>query len=739
MRTASKSCWRFIKVLFGASLVCTLVPFCGAQAQSSIPLQPSLQRPSPNLEANLGDNAVATPFPVDSTSADPNDGGLRGVTRKDLLPMPGVQVVVHSVDEGIDRIVTSGKDGAFVVPNLRAGTYQLTASQDGLVARMVTVRVVAGKSLKIDMVLGPNAAMPANSNAQPSPAEPASSSAASTSSEATGPSANADSDVPPAVARKLAAMEARIEELETQLKNQSAATAPATAPNTATAPAGAPAAAPTTLSAEATPAPALNSSSTSSGSTLSTSQAATPEKKPPVEPFSLYDYTWMNGNPRNEDTPLATKYFTPEVRVDTHFMEDYNQPKDHTMGGATESFRSGEVQVEQISVGGDLRVGNARFRILTMDGLFATTTPRNDGSTVVGQWDLRDAYRYVSEAWGGYHFNVNHGLNIDAGIFVSYIGLFSYYNFDNWAYQPSYVSSNTPWFFNGIRIQWFPTAKLKIEPWIINGWQSYAKSNGRMGLGGQILWRPNGWLSFVFNNYGNGEDTPGNPARSRIHTDDSVEIKYYDKPGMGLDKMAMSFTGDLGCEYGKGGGTSCWGNHGGQPSQYFAGWMVYNRFWFHKDLFGLTLGGGYLDNPGRYLTLLPPINGADAISGSPYFPQVPGSIYKAFDGTVTFDWMPSEFVTFRTEVSYRQANVPYWSGRGGITPPGGNNGSPADYVCSNGASSGITSSGSIAADLPNVETACGNILGTEPSINDVWFPDLRKNQLVTSAAIMVKF
>ena len=50
------------------------------------------------------------------------------------------------------------------------------------------------------------------------------------------------------------------------------------------------------------------------------------------------------------------------------------------------------------------------------------------------------------------------GINVDAGIFMSYIGLFSYYNFDNWAYQPSYVSSNTPWFFNGVRVQIFPTS-----------------------------------------------------------------------------------------------------------------------------------------------------------------------------------------------------------------------------------------------------------------------------------------
>jgi len=64
-----------------------------------------------------------------------------------------------------------------------------------------------------------------------------------------------------------------------------------------------------------------------------------------------------------------------------------------------------------------------------MFGLFATTLRANDGSAA---WPMNynDAYKYVSEAWGGYHFNVNHGLNIDAGIFVSYIGLFSYYNFD---------------------------------------------------------------------------------------------------------------------------------------------------------------------------------------------------------------------------------------------------------------------------------------------------------------------
>jgi hypothetical protein len=405
------------------------------------------------------------------------------------------------------------------------------------------------------------------------------------------------------------------------------------------------------------------------------------------------------------------------------------------------------VQIEQISFGGNFHWDNVQARVLTMAGMFGVTTPRNDSSPGRGQWDLRGAYKYFSEANAGYHFNVNHGLNFDAGIFVSYIGLFSYYNFDNWAYQPSYVSSNTPWFFNGVRIQWFPTDKLKIEPWIINGWQSYGRIGSKPGLGGQILWRPKPWLSLVFNNYGMGQDTLGNGngqfGRFRIHTDDSIEVKYYDRPDNFLDKMAFSLTGDLGCEYGGPKVTSigaqgqivinnvnCHHNTATSRKQTFAGWMAYNRFWFDKDRYAVTVGGGAMNNPGRYLTLLPPINGADAISGSPYFTQNPGDPFKAWDTSLTLDWMPKQYITFRTEYGYRHANVPYWSGRGGITPgvntftsviPGPN-------------------AGSI---VPGTLFVPGPFLSPTPGFTCVaaagFCPDLRNNEAAMRFAVMVKF
>jgi hypothetical protein len=77
---------------------------------------------------------------------------------------------------------------------------------------------------------------------------------------------------------------------------------------------------------------------------------------------------------------------------------------------------------------------------------------------------------------------------------------------------------------------------------------------------------------------------------------------------------------------------------------------------------------------------MPPINGATAFSGTPYFTESPGDSFKASDAQLTGDWMPNRYVTFRLEYNHRHANVPYFSGRGGVTPPGGNVGPPGSVV-----------------------------------------------------------
>jgi Putative beta-barrel porin-2, OmpL-like. bbp2 len=536
------------------------------------------------------------------------------------------------------------------------------------------------------------------------------------------PTAVPGAELRSAIVKELEAMKQRIAELEAEL----AAGSGANASDAAKALQG------EKDELQATAAPPAMLRSAVPPAAVSQAEPLQPVTPPPtvpekIAPFSDADWTWLNGNPRNKDTAYDSKFFTPEIRADITYNYDFNKPIDDSMGGSSELFRANEIQLEQLGIGGDFHFENVRARFMTQFGTYSTATVRNDPSYAKGQWTLNEADRQLSEAWGGYHIDALHGINIDAGIFLSYIGLFSYYNFDNWAYQPSYVSSNTPWFFEGLRVQIFPTAHLKIEPWVINGWQSYASANSRKGLGGQIKYTPKPWVDIISNNYGLGHDDLYLPNRGRLHTDDSVEIKYYDHPENMIDRMAFSFTGDVGCEFGN--GVSCYGDKAGGPKQSFLGFMLYDRTWFKRDLYGLTLGGGKINNPGRYLVLLPPINGETAASAainSPYFTENPGNPFKAWDSSITFDYMPKQWITFRWEYDYRHASVPYWTGHGGITPPaflgsavGTNNGFPTQYACFDGTPSATIN-------------GCGKDGGT-------WFPDLRRDESFIDLDLMVKF
>jgi len=599
-------------------------------------------------------------------------GAIVGIVKNSAkVPVADATITATRSDGGAIRATVSGSDGVYSFADLTPGTWTITVQSDGGPdTTLSAVTVVANKATRTDIALN----------------------AATT----------------PSVAAAAVA-----------------AASPAPAP--------APAGGWTSLISEALQAP---------------------DPAPAVDlqtPFAVGDLGWMNGTTRTSTPIFDTKFFTPEIRFDVNYLQSLNHPIDHTISGSTEEFRSGEFQIEQVSFGGDFHWHNVKARFLSMFGMFSTTTPRNDASGAVGQWDLQDAYRYFSEANAGMHFDVNHGLNVDLGVFVSYIGLFSYYNFDNWTYQPSFVSSNTPWFFNGMRIQWWPTQTLKIEPWLINGWQSYAKFNSKPGFGGQILWIPNENLKVVLNSYSIGQDNlscqsqgatvgtidtlcqpqnGGNPGAAvgsfvgagrlvnyanvtRVHEDDSVLVKYYDAKGTGgagISKMAFSFTADLGCEYG--GGVNC---RSGPNRESFFGMMLYDRTWFHNDLWAVTLGGGFFSNPGRYLALTPPINGATAATGSPYFTQQPGQELFQWDSQLNFQFMPRDWVTWWTEVTYRHSSVPYWVGPGGITPPGGNNGSPAS--CVGGGNNSLT----------------GQCLPGD------WAPDLRTSEVVWGAGVMVKF
>ena len=415
--------------------------------------------------------------------------------------------------------------------------------------------------------------------------------------------------------------------------------------------------------------------------------SAQEKEETPKIPFDGIDVSWQNGSDRRtENIWKDNAIFTPSVMIDVNYTYSFNNPNDNTVVGSTALTRNNEVQLSALHFGGDFNYKNARGRFMTQLGTRSIVVPRNDYSPYKGQYQLANAYRYISEAYAGYHFNKWYGINVDAGLFMSYIGLNSFYQTENWEYQASFTSDNTPWFFNGVRVQIHPTKNLKIEPWIINGWQSYGKFNAQPGVGGNITWMPNSSLKMLTNNY-YGTDAAGIPDRKRFHSDNSILVRYFNRPeSKNISRMAFSLTGDFGFEKGAGVNGLKDGDSLQGPAQYFASAMFYNRIWFAKNKFAWTIGGGVMTNPGRYLVLyptgqaspLPNASNPTLTEGAFPFSASPGDLFKGWDCSTNIDFMPNQSITFRIEAVYRHSSVPYFAGAGGVTSQTGYSTVPLD-------------------------------------------------------------
>src|SRR5207253_1324781 len=115
---------------------------------------------------------------------------------------------------------------------------------------------------------------------------------------------------------------------------------------------------------------------------------------------------------------------------------------------------------------------------------------------------------------------------LELGIFPSYVGLESYLPQENWSYTHSFISDATPYYFFGLRLQIFATQRLKIELWLVNGWQTFGQwHEGRAG-GYFVNWRPREWLSLVDSVY-LGQEVFNDPSSLRLWTDNNAQLRYY--------------------------------------------------------------------------------------------------------------------------------------------------------------------------------------------------------------------
>lgn len=382
------------------------------------------------------------------------------------------------------------------------------------------------------------------------------------------------------------------------------------------------------------------------------------------QPFEGFNTTWINGQSRQTEFPISltdksgTPIVTAMAYVDGYFNYDFRSPKDNTYTGSSTIGRTNEFTLNLATLGIETYYKNTIGRLWLQAGSGLSLIQETDASLQRGRNNTLKGLENIREAAAGYHFDMLHGLNIEMGIFSSFIGMDSYLTQENWSYQKAIINDLVPSYFTGLRLQLFPSWRYKTELWVVNGWQSYNRWNNMPGIGWANLWRPNENIQLTSNFYV-GKDSQQDIKR--FHNDNSIAYRYYtNEKSIAISQAAISINAHFGFQ---------WGDGTTINRSNILGVAAMNRIWFCSNKLGLTLRYDFINHPGLYL----------ASSPSPIIPnaftealnQMEKPALRMHQVSISLDYMPNSFSTFRVEYGYRSCNVPYFAGSQGTTSADG--------------------------------------------------------------------
>lgn len=375
-------------------------------------------------------------------------------------------------------------------------------------------------------------------------------------------------------------------------------------------------------------------------------------------PFANKDFSWLNGSNRQPDSLLKVGPTVLSLYVDTFYAFQFRQPIDHTIFPTTTAPRHNEVSLNLASIGVELppnaidTPGGGPIGQLSLQyGDFTQTVGGQDTTVDRGFFLSSTALQSVRTASAGWHFHALHGVNLEFGIFPSYMGMESYLTQENWNYTHPFVSDFTPYYFYGGRAQMYLTADVKLELWVVNGWQTYGQWQEAKSGGYLLNWRPSeGFI--VANVFYAGQTSPSDSGAIRYYADNYAQYQYFKNPNGPFTSSAFCLVADIGYQ------------SRGAPE---AGGVLSGGSLTHRtelrNGFALTLRGDIYYDPTRALTPTLPI-GSTAVMPDPKAPFTGGGF------TATLDYLPSPWLLWRLEYAHRAANVPFFSGSGGITGSG---------------------------------------------------------------------
>ena len=184
--------------------------------------------------------------------------------------------------------------------------------------------------------------------------------------------------------------------------------------------------------------------------------------------------------------------------VGVYYGYDFNNPASLTRP----SFIYSENLHNQIAV--NIAVLGARYNSDRIRGTIALQTGTYPDANYASEPQI---FKNIYEAWGGVKLANN--LWLDAGIFLSHIGLEGPISRDDLTLMRSIMAENSPYYETGANLTYDRRQKWLFSVLVLNGWQVIRDHTQNEAVGTQVQFRPSSkWLLNSSTFVGEGRNVP---------------------------------------------------------------------------------------------------------------------------------------------------------------------------------------------------------------------------------------
>lgn len=213
--------------------------------------------------------------------------------------------------------------------------------------------------------------------------------------------------------------------------------------------------------------------------------------------------------------------------VDVFYAYDFNKPTTkYRQSFFYNHNRHNEVNLNLGIIALGIKHKKYRAKIALQTGTYASDTYAEEPGLL----------KNVFEAYAGISLNRKNNLWLDAGIFLSHLGIENPMSIEDWTLTRSLTVESLPYYLSGAKLTYKPSDVVQILGVVCNGWQRIQRvaGNSMPSFGTQLLITPNDKYTFSWGTFV-GTDDPDSTRRMMYFNDLYAIMQFVEKFGVSAE------------------------------------------------------------------------------------------------------------------------------------------------------------------------------------------------------------